>query len=193
MTQNTIRLFSFIVVLMVSIFTSQAHAGLKNGQLECAVLRPIAQGFLSNHVAARKLDLEHEGRTIERFIKTLDPQKIYLRDSDAAEIRAALRGSFKVLGEDCSGIEKAYQVYVNRLSAASTFAKKQLSGDFKFNEGTELVFDPNLRKFPSNDKEAEEQLSKYIQFQISNYLASDMKLPQAKKQLIHRYELTAKR
>lgn len=180
----------FLTLLTTS---ATAHAGFKDGHLECPVLRPIAQGFLTHHVDARKLDLEHEGRTIERFIKLLDGQKLYLQESDVAQIRANLRGIFEKLGEDCRGIEKAHVILTKRLNEAAEFAKKTLGDNFKFQENTELIFDPNLRKNPAGQKEFEEQLGKFIQFQISNYIASDMKLPQAKKQLLHRYELNAKR
>lgn len=193
------KLFSQLVALFavatvaIPMTAPTSHASFKDGRLECPVLRPIAQGFLAHHIDARKLDLEHEGRTIEQFIKRLDGQKIYLLESDVNEIRAMLRGSFTKLGEDCSPIEKAEQVFVKRLSEAAVFAKKILGPEFKFAENTELVFDPQKRAYPKTKQEQEAQLTKFIQFQISNYLASDMKLPKAKEQLIHRYDLLAKR
>lgn len=187
-------LSSFALSLLIAAASpSEARAGFRDGRLECPVLKPIAQGFLTHHVEARKLDLEHEGRTIEQFIKRLDPSKIYLQESDVAEIRSVLRGSFNKLGEECGQIEKAHGILKKRLNDAHEFAKKTLGPNFKFIESTELVLDSNLRKHPKTQAEADEQLSKFIQFQISNYLASDMKLEQAKKQLIHRYELNAKR
>ena len=189
-----IRTLIAIVALSLTTSVNHAHAAeKKDGRLECPVIRPIAQGFLSNHVDAKSLDLEHEGRTIEQFIKRLDPQKLYLQQSDVMAIRAHLRGIFNKLGADCSAIDKSHEILVKRLKEAHEYAKKTLGPDFKFQENTELVFDANLREFPKNKTEFETQLMKYLQFQISNYLASDMKLAQAKKQLEHRYELSAKR
>lgn len=184
------KLLIFSTFLLVS---SGADAAVKDGRLECPVIRPIAQGFLSNHVDAKSLDLEHEGRTIEQFIKRLDPSKIYLQQADVMEVRAALRGIFNKLGNDCSGIDKAHQILVKRMNETYEFTKKYLGDSFKFQENTELVFNADRRQFPKDKTEAEAQMAKFLQFQISNYLASDMKLPQAKKQLVHRYEINAKR
>lgn len=185
------KLLIFSTFLLVS--SGADAAAVKDGRLECPVIRPIAQGFLSNHVDAKSLDGEHEGRTIEQFIKRLDPSKIYLRHSDVMEVRGALRGIFNKLGNDCSGIDKAHQILVKRMAETYEFTKKYLDDSFKFQENTELTFNADLRQFPKDKAEAEAQMGKFLQFQISNYLASDMKLPQAKKQLIHRYELNAKR
>ena len=144
---------SLILLSLLVSAASPAFASKDGNKLECPVLRPIAQGFLTHHIDARKLDLEHEGRTVERFVKLLDPQKIYLRESDVLEIKTNLRGIFNKLGEDCTAIDKAQKILVKRLEDASVYAKKTLGPDFKFDESTELVFDPNLRKFPATDKE----------------------------------------
>ncbi|MEW6055534.1 MAG: S41 family peptidase [Bdellovibrionota bacterium] len=185
------------LLTLIAVMGSLLSSGVlqaREPSLECPLLRPIAQGFLMHHYSSKKLDLEHEGRTVEQFIKRLDPSKIYLLESDVVEIRTNMRGLFQRLGQDCSSLEKSHKVLIKRLEETLGFAKKTLTpADFKFQETTELTIDPNLRKHPATVKEAQDQLHKFIQFQISNYLASDMKLPQAKKQLIHRYELNLKR
>ena len=186
---STLLLLSFLMALSPRI----SNASMKDGDLECPLVPKIAQLFLAHHVDAKKFDLEHEGRTIERFIKGLDSQKLYLLESDVAEIRGMMRGMFPKLGEDCSAIDKAHKILVKRMSEAAVFAKKMLGDDFKFAENTEITFNPDQRKFPANEKEADTELAKFIQFRISNYLASDMKLPKARQQLVHLYELNAKR
>ena len=78
------------------------------------------------------------------------------------------------------------------LKRVTEFAKKTLGDDFKLDENTTILIDPNKRSYAKNQKELEDLQSRYIQFQISNYLTSDMKLAEAKKQLLHRYEVTLK-
>jgi carboxyl-terminal processing protease len=73
------------------------------------------------------------------------------------------------------------------------FVKKNLGDSYKFDSNIELNLDPDQRKFAADAKEDEAFLTKFIHFQISNYMISDMKLPEAKKQLLHRYELIEKR
>ncbi|MGE4234453.1 MAG: carboxy terminal-processing peptidase [Bacteriovoracia bacterium] len=166
----------------------------RESALQCSVLPQIIQGYLVNHISKRQVDSELERRSIDQFIKHLDPSKVYLLDSDVSEIKTQLSGAFKKLGRDCSPIENAHRVLVKRLEEAYQFAKKTLEGkNFKFMENTELVLDPNRRTHPTSTEQAQEELKKFIQFQMSNYLASDMKVAQAKKQLIHRYKLNMER
>ena len=185
-----------LVSLLVASFISSTQASTKKEQLiSCQMLPQIEHGFVMSHILAKKSSMEfYEGRTIEQFIKKLDSSKIYFLEHDVELLRSDLRGISKRLGKDCSQIEKTFGLYVLRLEEATTFVKKTLSDPkFKFEENTEIVFDPNQRTFPKTKKEWEDQLTKFLQFQISNYLASDMKLPEAKKQLSHRYEVNLKR
>lgn len=169
-------------------------AGHSESGLVCRVLPQIISGYLVNHISKRSADAELEKRTVDQFIKHLDPSKIYLLEADVSEIRNTLKGVFKSLGRECGSIETAHRVFVKRLKENLSFVKETLKNDkFKFAEKTELVIDPTKRSFAENQEEAQSEMKKFIQFQISNYLASDMKLKQAKKQLIHRYELNVQR
>ncbi|MEZ0392226.1 MAG: carboxy terminal-processing peptidase, partial [Pseudobdellovibrionaceae bacterium] len=57
----------------------------------------------------------------------------------------------------------------------------------------ELVFDPDKKPFPKTADEANDFLRKYIHFQISNYLATDMKMDEAKSNVIKNWDRTVKR
>jgi carboxyl-terminal processing protease len=81
---------------------------------------------------------------------------------------------------DCVPLEEAQRILVNRAKERADFAKKFLGKDFKVDKKVELNFDSDKRAFPETDKEANDYLSKYIHFQVSNYLATDMKLEEAK-------------
>ncbi len=168
------------------------HAA-KSSSLSCPVLHPIAQGYLAHHILYRQLGEELENRTIDQFIEKLDPSKVYLLSEDIDKIRASLKGIFKKFGQDCAAIEASHKILTKRLVDSLIYVKTFLDQNYKFVENTELLIDPKLRKWSSSQKEAHSQLQKFIHFQISNYLATDMKLPQAKKQLFHRYELNLKR
>lgn len=195
------KTFLILLSLMLSLMsTLSCSAQLPSSSnpllqgLQCPVLKPIAQTFLLHHIEAKQFSLAYDARTIEQFIKRLDPSKIYLYQSDVQEIRGLLRGQFEKLGKDCTAIDKAHAILVKRLNEATEFVTKTLKDKkFKFNENISLTIDPAQRQFPANQKEAQDQLLKFIHFQLSNYLISDMKLPKAQEQLIHRYEINAKR
>ena len=183
-----------LFALLISTLSIPSFAQGMPGGLECRLLPPIMHGFLSHHVSVKKADSTLESRVAEQFIKRLDPSKVYLLESDVASIKNELFHVFdKINAGDCSGILKAQKLLSQRTEESAKQAKQILSSNFAFEPKTEVIIDPTKRQFPKTKEEAEQQLRKFLQFQVSNYLASDMKLPQAKKQLIHRYELGAKR
>lgn len=187
------RFITLALAFLFSVVPVLAHAVSVGPKLECPVVMPIIQGFLTNHLSYKKVDPEIERRTIEQFINKLDPSKVYLSKSDVEQMQGWMKGVFGKLGRDCAPISLSHQRLVQRLKESEAFARSALGDSYKFVESTELLIDPKLREWPSSEEEQHKQMMKFIHFQISNYVASDMKLPQARKQLTHRYELNAKR
>ena len=63
-----------------------------------------------------------------------------------------------------------------------------MGAGFKFDPKTEIILDPEKRVFAKDTKELDEYHKKYLQFQISTYLQTDMKLDEAKGNVIRRYQ-----
>ncbi|QDK36917.1 S41 family peptidase [Bdellovibrio sp. NC01] len=173
--------------------SSIAAAQLKDG-LECRYLTVIEQGFLANHVKYSNRDAELATRVTEQYLKRLDPSKIYLTQTDVDAIKKSMTNVFdKTKNRDCSFLEEAQKLVLERVKDRDAFAKKYLDKSFKFDSTTEFSFDPDKKPWPKNGDEANEYLKKYIQFQIGNYLATDMKLDEAKKNVIKNYDRAVKR
>ncbi|HEY1078738.1 MAG TPA: S41 family peptidase [Bdellovibrio sp.] len=173
--------------------SSLATAQLKEG-LECRYLTVIEQGFLANHVKYTNRDAELQTRVIEQYLKRLDPSKIYLTSADVEQIKKLAGNVFeKTKNRDCAFLDQSQKIVVARVNDRAEFVKKYLGKDFKFDEKTEFVFDPEKKEWPKDTAEANEYLKKYIQFQIGNYLATDMKMDEAKKNVVKNYERAAKR
>lgn len=185
-----VKNFIFAASLAVS---SQAAAQLKEG-LECRYLTVIEQGFLANHVKYSNRDAELQTRVVEQYLKRLDPSKIYLTQDDVDQIKKISGNVFeKTKNRDCSFLDQTQKIVLARVQDRATYAKKYLGKDFKFDEKTEFVFDPEKKAWPKDENEANDYLRKYIQFQIGNYLATDMKLAEAKKNVMKNYERAVKR
>ncbi|WP_413582350.1 S41 family peptidase [Bdellovibrio sp. HCB288] len=173
--------------------SSVAAAQLKDG-LECRYISVIEQGFLANHVKYSDRNAELANRVTEQYLKRLDPSKIYLTQADVDAIKKDMSNVFeKTKNRDCTFLDKAQKMVLERVQDRANFAKKYLGKDFKFESNTEFAFDPDKKPWPKNGDEANEYLKKYIQFQIGNYLATDMKLDEAKKNVEKNYERAVKR
>lgn len=166
----------------------------KDNGLECRYLTMIEDGFLRYHVKYTKRDKELENQVIEQHLKKLDPSKIYYTQEDADKVRELMKGLFeKTKKNDCDFLVQAQNLLVKRIQERADFAKKFLGKDYKFDDKTEFTFDPDQKKFPKDADEANNFLKKYIHFQISNYMATDMKLDEAKDRVKKNYDLAIKR
>jgi carboxyl-terminal processing protease len=166
----------------------------KDNSLECRYLTMIEDGFLRYHVKYTKRDKELETQVIDQHLKKLDPSKIYFTQEDSEKVKELMKGLFeKTKKNDCEFLVEAQNMLVKRIQERADFAKKFLGKDYKFDDKTEFIFDPDQKKFPKNADEANDFLKKYIHFQISNYMATDMKLDEAKDRVKKNYDLAIKR
>ena len=175
-----------------SLLTSvQAHAAV----LTCPNIDKIEQVFTNQHVIQQDMDATLEGRTIEQYIKRMDGSKIYLLDSDTAQIKKDMKGVFAQLKKsDCSALDKVQDLFVKRVEERAAYAKKVLKPkSYKFESKTEIVLDPDARQYPKNNAEADAFQGKYLQFQISNYIATGMKQSEAQTKVVRNYERVVKK
>lgn len=185
-----------LTVLISLVFCSGLVWAQRERELElrCQFLFPIEQGFLSQHIKYTKREDSLHNKVVDQFVKRMDPSKVNLLVSDVGTIKKILGKVFdKVQSKDCSPIKEAQKILGERVAERTEFAKKFLGKDYKFDPKVEFVFDPDKKNYPTNKVEAEEFLTKYIHFQVSNYLATDMKLDEAKGNVVRFWERALKR
>jgi carboxyl-terminal processing protease len=175
-----------------SFYENQAHSQFTSAptlELSCVHIYPIQMKYLEKHVNFADLSANLEARTVDQFVKRLDPSKLYLESGDVTKIQKLMSGVFnKTKNKDCTAIQKAYDIYSKRLDERVEYAKKFLGPKFKFDEKTALVLDPESRPRPKSPAEVNAFHNKYIQYQVSTYLASDSKMDEARNQVIRSYE-----
>ncbi|OFZ22337.1 MAG: hypothetical protein A2X94_02415 [Bdellovibrionales bacterium GWB1_55_8] len=163
-------------------------------KLQCALLPQLFEGFLRNHYAVRKLNAELKQRTVEQFTKAIDPSKSLLLETDLVRVRTLASGVFESMGNnDCNGLLEVSKILVERAKEDETYVRQFMGKDYKLDDSVELMLDPEKRGYSKTPGERQDLLKKMLHFQMSNYLLAEMKLPDAKKSLVHRYELITKR
>jgi carboxyl-terminal processing protease len=186
--------FLSIFILATSLARSGHAAAPGSDDLQCRFLYAIEQGFLTQHIKYSGFDQGLQERVVDQYIKRLDPTKMYLLKEDVEKIKKSMATLFeKIKAKDCSALAEAQRILVERVKERSEFAKSLLGKDFKFDNKIEIMFDPDKKPFPENTAEANEFLRKYVHFQISNYLSTDMKLDEAKANVTKNWERTVKR
>lgn len=165
-----------------------------NQTLNCNWIEPIQSGYFQNHLIFKSKDKELQNRVIEQYIKRNDPLKIYFVEADIQKIKDWMKDVFTVVEKkDCKFMTEVQSLLLKRVEERTEFVKKTLGKDFKFNKDTEFTYDPDHKTTPKTTEEAEDFLKKYIQFQVANYLATDIKLEEAKERVIKNYERNFKR
>ena len=198
---NTTSFFTVLALLIAgqAFQAPSAEAQLRSSRpqslkLSCVHLYPIQKKYLARHINHDKLDKSLEKHSVEQFIKRLDPSKIYLLEKDVVKIEASMKSIFNQLAKkDCKAIEKAHELFTDRVKERITYAKKYLGKKFKFNKKTEVTLDPDHRKRAKTLKEANAFHNKYMQYQVATYIAADETVEEAKTKIIKNYERAQKR
>lgn len=192
-SSSSLLFLSPVVILAVGTLLSSGPS--QAATLSCPNLDKIEEVFYQQHVLYREPTPQIEERTTEQYIKRLDSAKIYLLQSDVDAIKKDMKGVFISLHKgECKALDVVQKLFQQRVEDRAAYAKKVLSAkSFKFDPKTEVVLDPDSRKYAKNKAEADAFQGKYLQFQVSNYLATDMKQLDAQEQVIRNYERVVKR
>lgn len=163
-------------------------------ELTCNYVNPLQKRFLQRHINYVELTKNLENRTIEQFVKGLDPSKVYLLQSDVDTIKKSMAGIFeKAKAANCKPIDDAYLILEKRMKEAAEFAKKYLGPEFKLDPKLRVSLDSKNRPYAKSKKEAEENLKKFMQLQVANYIATGTKIEEAREKVAKNYERVAKR
>lgn len=188
-----IRLF-LVAALSALILVSPVQAKSDSNFISCAVMPQLFNLYLRFHYVHHQMNDELKKRTVDQFIKSIDPSKTLLLEEDVEKMKKDLFAMFKTMDEDeCSKLDNSYAILLKRAEENEKYAKEILGDSYKLDETTELITDPEKRKYPKNQDEKKALLTKLIHFQVTNYLITKTKLPEAKKNVAHNYELVLKR
>jgi len=158
--------------------------------LTCNRLPILMKSFLANHYAIKNMSGEIKTHAINQMIKSLDPSKTLLYESDLERLTPALQGLFvSMQSGDCAALQQVYDVLVTRVRENEAIVKKILGPGYRLDETVELNTNVEKRSYVKTTEEKHELLRKVVQFQIENALLAGIDLAEAKKQQIHRYEL----
>jgi len=158
--------------------------------LTCDRLPMLMEEFLDNHYAMKSMTGEINTHAINQMIKSLDPSKTLLYESDLEILKPALRSVFAIMqAGDCMALQQVYDLLVARARENEAIVKKILGPDYRLDDTVELDTDVDKRPYVKTTAEKHELLRKIVQFQIENALLTGINLAEAKKEQIHHYEL----
>lgn len=178
-------------ILLTLVFAPLCHT---SSGLTCDSLPVLVQVYLRNHLNQSPLEPGMRERTGEQFVKSLDPSRVTLLQSEVEHLGQSVQGVFdSAMIGDCSVLENVREMMIERASEALAVATSILTDAYVLDESVELEIDPEARGFPGSVEERQALQLKLIHFQIASYLLGGLEMKEAKTQLIHRYEIGLKR
>jgi carboxyl-terminal processing protease len=164
-------------------------------ELSCDTIPKLAREFLKHHVETNRLTPEGEARAIQLYVRRLDSSRSLFLDQEASTARKSLVGAFERMRKgDCQALLDLHESMIARNATVESFVQEVVSApDFELDESVELQIDPEERGYPATVAKREKLLRSLIHFQMSNYLSAGEDLEEAKRRIVHRYELRTKR
>lgn len=179
-----------ILTFFFSFVTQSAFA------LTCAQVRQLAAVYLKFHYSFNHFDDELSSRTLEQYIKSWDPGKLYFYQSDIDQFRSKYSKKIddQVMAANCEAIDEIVNVYSKRFEERQKAISKLIAAqhDFKIDEYLEL--DRKKIEFAKDEKELTERWRQRVKFQLlqlKKTLKDNMK--EARSKLQKRYKLATKR
>jgi len=163
--------------------------------LTCGDIPDLITIYFQKHIRFHQLNEELRHRTIENYLRQLDPQRVLFLEANVQEISESLGNIFRETEKgDCSRLSDLQQEVVSRHREVEGFVRGYLGADeYELDPTAELLLDPEERGHPKTQEERDALLRVLTHFGISNYLGTGTELPEAKRRLIHRYELQTRR
>ena len=128
------------------------------------ILKPLPQQSQAAHLAAELLSRYHykavplddamSKKIFERYLKTLDPEKLVFVKSDIEQLSAArTRLDDAILGEDLTIPFAIYNIYARRASERFAYARSLLKGGFDFSVQESYRYERDKEDWPKSEDE----------------------------------------
>jgi len=165
------------------------------GPLTCDAIPQLARQFLKHHVETKRFTQEGEARAIDLYVRRLDSSRSMFLEGEAIAARQTLRGVLeRMRNGDCQPLLELHEQVVARNATLEAFVSEVVQDPgFALDESVQIQIDPDERGYPKDLKKREQLLRSLVHFQMSNYLSAGENLEEAKRRIIHRYELRTKR
>ncbi len=162
--------------------------------LTCRDVPELFSAFLRKHVSNRHLSEEIRERVGEIYVRQIDPQRSLLLEADAERVRSQVARAFPALrGKNCEVMAELHGEMLGRHRKAEAAVREIVGDGYELDESASLVLDAEDRGHPQTVEEQRVLLRNLVHFQVSNYLASDHDLADARRRVAERYARARRR
>ena len=195
---------SGLILFLLLCTAASAGVGIFTAGLWSADLAPqaadrhvtVAVSMLlrQEHLSKHALDDEISERGLTTFLETLDPMKVYFNQSDVDEFLAYKHQLDDMIQRgDIQLGYKIFERFQTRVNERVAVIDRLLAEKHDFTEADEMITDPDMIKYPRNEKEVEERWRKRIKYDLLMLKLDKTEDKEARDKLAKRYHNFAKR
>jgi carboxyl-terminal processing protease len=190
MLMRRVRRAWLLLSLLLAAGAAPAHA-----ELTCGDLRDLSTLLLQKHIRVHMMTPEVRARAVQTYLERLDPQRLLYLDAEQQRLSERLEEAFlQVRSGECAKLRAIHEDAVSRTREQEAYVRKFVGADgYQVDTRAEIVLDPEKRGWPVTAAQRDAWLKALLHFQASNFLSSGEPLGEAKKRIVHRYELRTAR
>lgn len=163
-------------------------------ELRCSQIPRMIDAYLKHHVVHHRRTPALEQRVIDTYLKRIDSSRTLFLAGEIEALHNSMQPIFEEIeARDCKRLLQIHEQLLDHERTAEKTVRALLGAEnFSLDPKVTWVIDADRRGYPATDAEQTELLRSRVHFQLLNYLSADETLAEAKRRLIHRYELRIK-
>jgi carboxyl-terminal processing protease len=176
--------------------TARAPAEPKVAKQDQLVAQMVCEFLKQGHLSKPEIGDEVSRRLFRRFLKDIDPNKVYFLKSDIDEFKKSeTELDDQLLQGDLTFAYKVYDRFVERLGQRVKLVEEFVEAKHDFTAKEYLETDPDGTDYPKTDDEARERWRKRVKFDLLLQSVGEKPVPEdeAKKKVLTRYQGLLKR
>jgi carboxyl-terminal processing protease len=180
-----------VVAVLFVYFGMQSQALAIN----CQQVRQLAAVYLKLHFTYKKFDDEISKRTLDMFIRSWDPGKLYFYQADINELKKKYETSVDdtVMAANCGLVDDIVKVFGKRFEERHKEVSRLIDMDHKFNVDEFMELDRKKIEYAQTSEELTERWRQRIKFQLLQLNRNLKDLKKSREKVKKRYTLDIKR
>ncbi len=163
--------------------------------LNCQQVRQLVSVYFKMHFYHHDFDDELSRRTLDNFIKSWDPGKVYFLKADVEAIAAKYSTKLddQVMDSNCAAIDEVVKLYAKRFEERQKTIDPIVDQPHDFTKDEFMVIDRKKLDWGTTTEELTERWRQRIKFQLMQLKGTMGDVAKAKDKLKKRYLLGVKR
>ena len=166
-TRKSLFILTFLILGGGIFFAVQSSSTQNEPQSKYEkILQLIAEMLEDGHFAPRKIDDDFSRQVFKKYLKTLDPDKMYFLASDIEKFKSIeTKIDDELKGDKLTSFFIINEIYKKRVSEVSAICKIILSKPFDFNIDEYYAESNDKTQFPKNESERVELWRKRLKYE----------------------------